>query len=146
MNTQTFTLPKIFLLFAVLTVLTAGRPQATIGEIRMCAAEVEVLTCPTDNPVFQTATSGIYISVDAKELALGDQVRFTWYYLPKDDFFSEYLGSVKASVSAANTKGNLANITSTFPKGVPVKPGNYEVVVHPPDGARPIVKSFKVLD
>ena len=146
MNNAKATLPRLLFFAAVVTVLTAARPQASIGEIRMCAAAVETKTCPIDNPVFERTTTGIYINVDATELAVGDRMRFTWYYLPTDGFFSDYLGSVNETVAANNIEDNGVNVMSTFPKGVPVKPGNYEVVVHPPDGSRPIIKTFKVLD
>ena len=146
MNLTTPTLTKIVCLLAVVATLTAARPQALIGDIRMCAAEVEVLSCPTDNPVFDAVTTNIYISVDVEELHGGDRLRFTWYYLPQDEFFSDYLGSVTETVSAEQARGGEMKVTSAFPKGIDVKPGNYEVVVHPPDGSRPIIKTFKVLD
>ena len=118
----------------------------SIDEIRMCSVEVEKNSCPVDNPIFQKTAEDIYISVVSKNLPVGTQMRFTWYYLPTNDYFSTFLGTVYETTSSANVVEGKNYTLSHFPKNVEVLPGNYEVVIHTGENEKPILKTFKVLD
>lgn len=120
--------------------------DSPIEEIRMCSVEVEKNSCPIDNPVFQKTAKDIYISVASNNTTPGTQMRFTWYYLPADDYFSTFLGTVYETISSENVVDGKTYILSHFPKDVEVKPGNYEVVIHSGENEKPILKTFKVLD
>ncbi|MFK8057696.1 MAG: hypothetical protein AB8F78_16335 [Saprospiraceae bacterium] len=120
--------------------------QFSIDEIRMCSLEVEKNSCPVDNPVFQKTSEDIYISVVSKNLTPGTQMRFTWFYIPADDYFSTFLGSVYETTSSANVIEGKNYTLSHFPKDIEVQPGNYEVVIHTGENEKPILKTFKVLD
>lgn len=120
--------------------------EFSIDEIRMCSLEVEKNSCPVDNPVFQKTSEDIYISVVSNNLTPGTQMRFTWYYLPANDYFSTFLGSVYETTSSDNVIEGKNYTLSHFPKDVAVKPGNYEVVIHTGENEKPILKTFKVLD
>lgn len=134
---------------AVVLSLTAKpvlAPGSAIDDIRMCAVEQQTDRCPTDNPVFERAAENITINVRSAGLNVGDEVRFTWYRLDDSEFFSTYLGSVYESIGASNLEDGTAVVWSRFPEGQDVLPGNYEVLVHTPGEARPVIKNFKVLD
>ncbi len=118
----------------------------SIDEIRMCSAEVEKNSCPIDNPIFQKTSKDIYISVVSKNVTPGTQMRFTWYYLPTNDYFSTFLGTVYETTSSDNIVEGKSYTLSHFPKDVEVLPGNYEVVIHTGENEKPILKTFKVLD
>jgi len=119
---------------------------SSIDEIRMCSVDVEQNSCPVDNPVFQKTSEDIYISVVSNNASPGTQIRFTWYYLPSDDYFSTFLGSVYETTTLENIIDGKTHTLSHFPKDVEVKPGNYEVVIHTGENEKPILKTFKVLD
>jgi len=112
----------------------------------MCSVEVEKNSCPVDNPVFQKTSDDIYISVVSKNSKPGTQMRFTWFYVPTDDYFSTFLGSVYETTSSVNNLDGKNYTLSHFPKDIEVKPGNYEVVIHTGENEKPILKTFKVLD
>jgi hypothetical protein len=131
---------------AILAFGFSDSTRYSIDEVRMCSVEVEKNTCPVDNPIFQKTAEDIYISVVSKNLSPGTQMRFTWYYLPTDDYFSTFLGSVYETTSSANIVGGKNYTLSHFPKDVEVLPGNYEVVIHTGENEKPILKTFKVLD
>lgn len=133
---------------AISVLLTAATPetQFTIDEIRMCSVEVEHNSCPVDNPIFQKSAEGIYITVVSNNPLPGTQMRFTWYYLPSNDYFSTFLGTVYSSSSTNSVVDGKSYVLSSFPEGVEILPGNYEVVIHAGENEKPILKTFKVLD
>lgn len=140
-TTFTTLITGAFLLFSF-----APSANFSVEEIRMCSVDVEQNSCPVDNPVFQKTSEDIYISVISKNAVPGTEIRFTWYYLPSDDYFSTFLGSVYETSTSEHVKEGKSYILSHFPKDVEVKPGNYEVVIHTGENEKPILKTFKVLD
>lgn len=119
---------------------------AVIDDIRMCAVQKMSDNCPTDNPVFENDVSNISIDVRSSDFKAGEEIRFTWYRLDDSEFFSTYLGSVYETVGPLRYYGGTVIVRSTFPEGQEVIPGNYEVIVHGPREAKPVIKNFKVLD
>ena len=134
------------LTLALLCVSATVEPQYSVEEIRICAVSETEKVCPTDNPVFSKEAGQVLINFNSNRLKRGDEIRFSWYRLDDSELFSTYLGNEYVMVNEVKSAEGITTVTTCFPKSIELSPGVYEVIIHPPGDARPIIKNFKVLD
>ena len=134
----------LFSLLIALGGITESPTAIPVEDIKMCAVTADKFSCPIDDPEFTTTDENVYISLSSSEMRVGDQVRFTWYRQNNEIFISDYLASVFETVVETNPVNGQAVVLSNFPKDVELTAGEYEVVIHPANGRKPIIKTFTV--
>ncbi len=136
----------MLMLVGLVTMAFSVTPTVALDDIRMCSSVENQLSCPTDNPVFDKDAQTIFVSVNSADMVAGQEIRFTWYKIDDSELFSSYLATDYQTALAAPTGQRGGVVTASFPASLEITPGSYEVVIHPPNDGKPVIKTFKVLD